>query len=124
MNQSLFALISRAGRMSLDELRARSSVETIALGREIVSMIREGVVTLSPNPEISQEETSPPMLAPADITIFREIQNLVDASQRRFITTDGNYDRVIKALTAALADDQAAYSVMVSPTSRGFKISA
>jgi hypothetical protein len=124
MNQSLFALISRAGRMSLDELRARSSVETIALGREIVSMIREGVVTLSPNPEISQEETSPPMLAPADITIFREIQNLDEASQRSFITTDDNYDRVIKALTAALADDQAAYSVMVSPTSRGFKISA
>lgn len=124
MNQSLFALISRAGRMSLDELRARSPVEPTALAREIVSMIRDGVVALSPNSEVSQEETSPPILEPADITIFREIQNLDEASQRSFIAKEDNYDRVIKVLTAALADDQAAYSVMVSPTSRGFKISA
>jgi len=56
MNRSLFNLICKAGRVSLDELRARSPVEDSALSREIVAMIDEGVISLSPNPDTNFEQ--------------------------------------------------------------------
>ena len=124
MNRSLFNLITRAGRVSLDELRARSSVEQSALAREIVTMMQEGVLALSHNPDASVDRGTIAETDSETQDFLINIEGTDEARQRLLLNDESSKTKLTNALNWALADEEAAYSLMVSPTSWGFKITA
>lgn len=128
MNLSLFRLISTAGAASLDELRARSPVDESVLTRDIVTMVGEGVVALSRNPEmseVSQAELVDLDLDPEARDLLNRITKAEATSQSRLIGGEENMQnmkKLTRAIRAVLDNPQTADSVMISPTSWGFKI--
>lgn len=107
-NSSLFGLISFAGNASLGELRARSSVDDKVLARELVFMVRDGIITFTPN-TYSQADDSQAFLTLKPFLKELSVNKLV------------NEDRFVKAVQTALNDDVAASSINVCPTSKGFR---
>lgn len=93
MNPSLFGLISRAGALSLDELRARSAVGEAALARDIAAMLGEGVVEVA---------SGQPRLA---------------ARLR-----GRNVAAIETALQSAFVDEGEADDIVIRPTTRGFRL--
>jgi hypothetical protein len=104
MRSDLFSLISLAGSASLDELRARSSIDPRELARELATMLRDGTVALSPTPGVPGGPN---------------LQGLISSLEKSTLETQE--DGFVEALRAALADDNDAAAITVSPTSRGFK---
>jgi hypothetical protein len=118
MNSDLFGLISLAGSASLDELRARSSVGSTALARELAVMLRDGTVALSRTANVEQEET-PAQQDPN----FQKLMSLIrDPGGPELAELVRNQeDLFVMAIQAALNDNNTAASITVSPTSRGFR---
>lgn len=118
LNSDLFGLISLAGSASLDELRARSSVDSTALAHELAVMLRDGTVALSLTANVKQEET-PAQQDPN----FQKLMSLIrDPNSPELAELVRNHeDFLVTAIQAALNDDNTAASITVSPTSRGFR---
>jgi hypothetical protein len=118
VNSPLFGLISFAGNASLGELRARSSIAVTTLAREIVDMVRNGTVTLSPGPYAQQ--TDRPDAANA---VVQAVMALSQNPKAAALANLGNNqeDVFVDAVQSALNDDEAASSINVSPTSKGFR---
>ncbi len=100
MNPSLFGLISRAGALSLDELRARSAVGETALVHEIAAMLGEGVVELAADPG-SPAETGEP---------------------EGFRLRGQNVETIEIKLQSAFSDESKAEATVIRPTTRGFRV--
>ena len=127
MSSDLFGLISLAGSASLDELRVRSSVEPTALARELAAMLREGTVMLSRNANFAQTDgpaQHDPNYQKLLAVMPGEPNSSQDPSSSLLIQlARSEVDTVSEGIKAALNDHGAALSIMVSPTSRGFKLS-
>jgi hypothetical protein len=123
MNPALFRLISRAGRASLDELRARSSVNKSVLARDLVTMLQNGAVVLSCNPDASSKEDLS-NLSPEALKIVTLVQKTDEADRTELVTADDEMKTWTQAMIAAFDDQRVADCVMVSPTPRGFKLTA
>lgn len=109
MNPSLFGLISRAGELSLDELRARSAVGEAALAHHIAAMLGEGVVELTAD-RGSPAETGGPEAR--------------QSGQHRLIGRLRGQDvaAIETALQSAFIDGGEAEAVVIRPTTRGFRV--
>lgn len=120
MNRSLLNLISKVGTASLDELRARGPTDETALARDVAAMVGEGLVALSPNPDLPFANIVNALnLEPADRDLISRLIETDEVDQSRLST--GREDHLIKAITAILRSPEGAYSVMISLTSRGFR---
>ena|SRR5579863_9455402 len=148
MNPALFSLIARAGKASLDELRARAPVDENALVRDLATMLDEGVVVLSCDPGPSKEHElkvkerfRTKQLDANTLTVLSCIEN-PDEQDR--IMTGGTYDTtnntwksgsaandtwkssskeiIWNAINVAFHNPHVAECVMVTPTARGFKV--
>ncbi len=106
MSASLFDLISLAGSASLDELRARSSVDDITLANTLASMVALGLVTLSVDPQHRRHAV-----------IKRLGEETGELEKRPFVDRDA----LRAAIQAVLESTDAAVFVTASPTSRGIR---
>ncbi|SRR5712692_6121563 len=136
MDPTLFSLISRAGKASLDELRARSRVDQSVLARELVTMWQEGVVALSCEPGVSDQDKLSIQKKFGNLDLDTSTISLLycipDREDRIKVLTGDEAKEAMrkarareimsKAMTLAFNDDRAAECVMVSPTTRGFKM--
>lgn len=112
IDPSLFALISRAGRASLDELRARTFENDHTLASNVASMVVSGAVTVALTQAPGQK---------AD-------QRLTDLENALTSGTSGTrgaapVEPIQRALENILQNTDSAQSVTAIPTSKGFKLS-
>jgi predicted transcriptional regulator len=102
MNSSLFNLISRAGSMTLSELRARTSSDPYGLSQELATMLQAGRISLSSFGEASEQNS--------------QIAELTSA--KRPASSLGS---LAEAIATVLRDDASAETVTVFPTTQGYK---
>jgi hypothetical protein len=115
LSASLFDLMSLAGSASLDELRARSSVDNITLANTVATMVASGRVTLSINPEFNTDHE------PADNIRKDMIRSLGEATGEFRRVSIIDRDVLKEAIQGVLETNGTAAFVTVIPTSRGFK---
>jgi hypothetical protein len=118
MSSSLFGLVSLAGNASLDELRARGSLDSTGLARELAAMLREGDITLSLAPQ-SDLALAPPADGSALGRVVSLIREDGASGLRKLVKEDQGV--FVRAIEAALAGGDAAASITVRPTSSGFR---
>lgn len=112
MSSSLFDLISLAGSASLDELRARSSVDDVTLANTVASMVASGTVALSIKPELKAD----PAFQGVVVHLFGKPTGgeLKEAGAM-------NRDALKAAIQTALQNEDTAAFITATPTSKGFK---
>jgi len=111
MSSSLFELISRAGSASLDELRARSSVDDTTLANTVGSMVASGAVTLTAIPGHETPEAK---------QFISEI--VAEKGQNSATGTVTIRDHLIGAVKTALHSADLAQSISATVTAKGFKL--
>ena len=111
LSSSLFDLISLAGNASLDELRARSSVDDVTLANTVASMVASGTVALSIKPETKVDQA------------FQGVIHLFGKPTGGELKEAASMDRdALKvAIKTVLENENAAASITATPTSKGFK---
>ena len=118
VDASLFGLVSRAGNASLGELRARSSVDAADLATQLGTLLRDGSIALTAKAD-SQSQSR---LFGSDSSFSEAgslIQNLTGSGLDLLLR--GRADVLDQAIQTALSEDKLATSIMVSPTSKGFR---
>lgn len=117
-NPSLFGLISLAGNASLGELLARSPVDANTLAKQLTDLVRDGSVELS-----ASDDYTPRHGMLDQVPAFGEVMTLIRKPTRsgldKMLTTRAGV--FTDAIQTALQDDGSAMSIVVSPTSKGFR---
>ncbi len=117
MSSSLFGLISLAGSASLGELRARGSTDAVTMAHEIVEMLRRGAVQLSENADFS-----PSLDAKAVLNgVIQEANQIKNGTGST--TQESQISSLVAKLESVMNNEETAQSIIVDPTSRGFRLS-
>jgi hypothetical protein len=118
MSASLFDLISLTGSASLDELRARSSVDDLTLANTVANMVVSGAVALSVTPEF-KTGLAPQGGPNAPEVVIYLLGKSTDGEFRNAPTM--KIDDLKHAIQLVLQNEGAAELITASPTSRGFR---
>ncbi|MFZ0205965.1 MAG: hypothetical protein WAL59_07585 [Roseiarcus sp.] len=99
---TLFDVISFAGSMTLEELRARTSYSQDGLGQELSALLRNGRIEISPSGIGGPEDR-----------VLNEIQAASHSKDA--------VESLPRILNAALSDERTSAAIMIIPTTQGYK---